>query len=83
MALYQSTITHKYNHGVWHNYQTNRLEFITKLMHNFIYSIIILHHDPQHVSSIAVWSSPLLISALYGSIQSGTIPETVNIQLSS
>jgi hypothetical protein len=24
----------------------NRLEFITKLMHNFIYSIIILHHDP-------------------------------------
>jgi hypothetical protein len=31
-----------------------RLEFITNLMHNFIYSIIILHHDPQHVSSIAV-----------------------------
>jgi hypothetical protein len=30
-----------------------RLEFIN-LMHNFIYSIIILHHDPQHVSSIAV-----------------------------
>jgi hypothetical protein len=24
-------------------------------MHNFIYSIIILHHDPQHVSSIAVF----------------------------
>jgi hypothetical protein len=23
-------------------------------MHNFIYSIIILHHDPQHISSIAV-----------------------------
>jgi hypothetical protein len=23
-------------------------------MHNFIYSIIILHHDPQHASSIAV-----------------------------
>jgi hypothetical protein len=34
--------------------KTNRLEFITNLMHNFIYSIIILHHDPQHVSSIAV-----------------------------
>jgi hypothetical protein len=31
-----------------------RLEFITNLMHNFIYSMIILHHDPQHVSSIAV-----------------------------
>jgi hypothetical protein len=26
---------------------------------------------------------PLLIGALYGSIQSGTIPDTVNIQLSS
>jgi hypothetical protein len=24
------------------------------LMHNFIYSIMILHHDPQHVSSFAV-----------------------------
>jgi hypothetical protein len=32
----------------------NRLEFITNLMHNLIYSIIMLHHDPQHVSSIAV-----------------------------
>jgi hypothetical protein len=31
-----------------------RLEFITNLMHNFIYSIIILHPDPRHVSSIAV-----------------------------
>jgi hypothetical protein len=31
-----------------------RLEFITNLMHNFIYSKIILHYDPQHVSSIAV-----------------------------
>jgi hypothetical protein len=31
-----------------------RLEFITNLMHNFIYSIIILHYDPQHVWSIAV-----------------------------
>jgi hypothetical protein len=30
------------------------LEFITNLMHNFTYSIIILHHVPQHVSSIAV-----------------------------
>jgi tryptophan-rich sensory protein len=30
------------------------LEFITNLMHSFIYSIIMLHHDPQHVSSIAV-----------------------------
>jgi hypothetical protein len=27
--------------------------------------------------------SPLLIGALYGSIQSGTIPDTVNIKLSS
>jgi hypothetical protein len=27
--------------------------------------------------------SPLLIGATYGSIQSGTIPDTVNIQLSS
>jgi hypothetical protein len=80
-------------------------------MHNFIYSIIILYHDPQQVSSIAVlifkgtivylqylvlshtvWQqtvcddtrySPLLIGALYGSIQSVTIPDTVNIQLSS
>jgi tryptophan-rich sensory protein len=33
---------------------TGILEFITNLMHNFIYSIIILHHYPQHVSSIAV-----------------------------
>jgi hypothetical protein len=33
---------------------TWRLEFITNLMHNFIYSVITLHHDPQHVSSIAV-----------------------------
>jgi hypothetical protein len=31
-----------------------RLEFITNLMHSFIYSIIILHHDPQNFSSIAV-----------------------------
>jgi hypothetical protein len=31
-----------------------RHEFITNLMHNFIYSIIILHHDHQHVPSIAV-----------------------------
>jgi hypothetical protein len=75
-----------------------KLEFITNLMHNFIYSIIILHHDLQHVSSIAVLIfrrtivylqylvsshsvcchtvhrsradfSPLLISALYGSIE--------------
>jgi hypothetical protein len=74
-------------------------------MHNFIYSIIILHHDPQHVSSIAVLifrkkivylqylvsshsvlradCSPLLIGALYGSIQSVTIPDAVNIRLSS
>jgi hypothetical protein len=28
--------------------------YITNWMHNFIYSIIILHHDPQHVSRIAV-----------------------------
>jgi hypothetical protein len=87
----------------------NRLEFITNLMHNFIYSILILHHDPQHVSSIAVLifrrtvvclqylvsshlplcaaiqctDQELLIGALYGSIQSVTIPDTVNIQLSS
>jgi hypothetical protein len=88
------------------------LEFITNLMHNFIYSIIILHHDPQYVSSIAVLifrrtivhlqylvsshsvcchpvhrlradCSPLLIGALDGSIQCVTIPDTVNIQLSS
>jgi hypothetical protein len=78
-------------------------------MHNFIYSIITLHHDPQHVLSIAVLifrrttciftvsgivtlcmlpssapiKSGLLIGALYGSIQSVTIPDTVNIQLSS
>jgi hypothetical protein len=92
--------------------QTWRLEFITNLMHNFIYSIIILHHDPQHVSSIGVLifrrtivclqylvsshsvcshtvhrssadCSPLLIGALYGSIQIVTIPDTANIQLSS
>jgi hypothetical protein len=31
-----------------------QFEFITNLLHNFIYSIIILHHDPQYVSSIAV-----------------------------
>jgi hypothetical protein len=94
------------------DYTYKRLEFITNLMHNFIYSIIILHHDPQHVSSIAVLifrrpivylqylvssnsicchtvhrsradCSPLVIGALDGSIQSGTIPDTVNIQLSS
>jgi hypothetical protein len=59
-----------------------RLEFITNLMHNFIYSIIILHHDPQYVSTIAVLIfSPLLIGALHGSIQSVTIPDTVNIQI--
>jgi tryptophan-rich sensory protein len=34
--------------------QWDSLEFITNLMHNFIYSIIVLHHDRQHVSSIAV-----------------------------
>jgi hypothetical protein len=73
-----------------------RLEFITNLMHNFIYSIIILHHNPQHGSSNAVLifrrttvylqylqRGPLLIGALYGSIQSVTIPDTVNIQFSS
>jgi hypothetical protein len=77
-----------------------RLEFITKLMRNFIYSIIILHHDPQHFSSIAVvifrrtvvYLQYLLSShsvcchtvhrlrvdcALYGSIQSVTIPDTL------
>jgi hypothetical protein len=32
----------------------SRLELITNVMHNFIYSIITLHRDPQHVSSIAV-----------------------------
>jgi hypothetical protein len=31
-----------------------RFEFINNLMHNFFYSIIILHHDLQHVSSVAV-----------------------------
>jgi hypothetical protein len=31
-----------------------RLEFISNLMRSFICSIIILHLDPQHVSSIAV-----------------------------
>jgi hypothetical protein len=30
------------------------LEFVTNLMHNFIHSVIILHHDPQHVSNITV-----------------------------
>jgi hypothetical protein len=75
------------------------LEFITNLTHNFIYSIKILHHDPQHVSSIAVlifrrtvaYLQYLVSShtvcchtgALYGSIQSGTIPDTVNTPLSS
>jgi hypothetical protein len=56
-------------------------EFITNLMHNFIYSIIILHYDPQHVSSIDVltWYR----RTLYAAIQRGTIPDTVNIQLSS
>jgi hypothetical protein len=86
-----------------------RLEFITNLMHNFIYSIIILHHDPQHVSSVAVlifrrtivylqylvsshtvcchtvhrWNSIWYRHTLYAAIQSVTIPDTVNIQLSS
>jgi hypothetical protein len=53
-------------------------------MHNFIYSIIILHHDPQHVSSmrrLRADGSPLLIGALNGSIQNVTIPYTVNIQI--
>jgi hypothetical protein len=49
-------------------------------MQNFIYSVITLHRDPQHVSSIAVLS-PLLVGALDGSIQSVTIPDTVNIQI--
>jgi hypothetical protein len=35
-------------------YTSYKLEFITNLMYNFIYSIIKLHHDPQHVSCIAV-----------------------------
>jgi hypothetical protein len=39
--------------ALYYNYG-GRLEFITNLMKNFIYSIIILHHDPQHVSSITV-----------------------------
>jgi hypothetical protein len=42
-------------YNVWGVMNTpSNLEFITNLMHNFIYSIMILHHDPQHVSSIAV-----------------------------
>jgi hypothetical protein len=41
----------------------NRLEFITNLMHNFIYSIIILHHD-QHVST-AVRSQTVHCMAAY------------------
>jgi uncharacterized membrane protein len=79
------------------------LELIINLMHNFIYSIIILHRDPQHVSSIAVlifrtticiftvsgivtlcmlpYSAPIKSGALYGSIQSMMIPDTVNIQI--
>jgi hypothetical protein len=36
-------------------FRYQRLEFITNLMHNFIYSIIILYHVPQHVSSITVF----------------------------
>jgi hypothetical protein len=36
------------------NQPLHRFECITNLMRNFIYSIIILHHDPLHVSSIAV-----------------------------
>jgi hypothetical protein len=31
-----------------------RLELVTNLIHNFIYSIKTLPRDPQHVSSIAV-----------------------------
>jgi hypothetical protein len=37
----------------------------------------------RHTLYAAPDCSPLLIGALYGSIQSGTIPDTVNIQLSS
>jgi hypothetical protein len=36
------------------NIYCRKLEFISNLTHNFIYSIIILHHDPQQFSSIAV-----------------------------
>jgi hypothetical protein len=39
---------------LWNITKSWRLEFITNLMHNFICSIIILHHDLQHISSIAV-----------------------------
>jgi hypothetical protein len=72
---------------------TSWFEFITNLMHNLMYSIIILHHDPQHVLGIAVlifrrtivyWQ--YLVSShltLYAVIQSVTIPDTVNIQFSS
>jgi hypothetical protein len=42
--------THKNNPTI----NMYRLEFITNLMQNFIYSMIILHHDPQHVLSITV-----------------------------
>jgi hypothetical protein len=43
----------------------------------YIYSIWYRH------TLYAAVRSPLLIGALYGSIQSVTIPDTVNIQLSS
>jgi hypothetical protein len=43
----------------------SRLEFITNLMHNFIYSIIMLHHDPQHISYIySTWYRHTLYAAI-------------------
>jgi hypothetical protein len=66
-------------------------------MHNFIYSIITLHRDPQHVLSIVVlifrkticiFTVSVIVTlcmlpsgALHGSMQSVTIPDTVNIQI--
>jgi hypothetical protein len=46
----------------------SRLELITNLTHRFLYFIIILHRDPQHVSSIVVliFRRKICIFTIYG-----------------
>jgi hypothetical protein len=59
-----------------------RLELITNLMHNFIYSIITLHRDPQHVSSIAVliFKRTICIFAVSGIVTLCMLPSSAPIK---
>jgi hypothetical protein len=58
------------------------LELITNVMHNFIYSIITLHRDPQHVSSIVVlvFRRTICIFTLFGIVTLCMLPSSVPIK---